>query len=148
MVAVDDLVIEGQIAKVEEIAFHRGWPFERVDARSFHLSLTARNGDLYHLEVECAGFPAEPAAFHWRNPASGELDELADAPSPFNYFHGTGRICAPWNRLASTPGGPHTEWERTGWQRHPRTGGTVTLAAMAIRIHRELQSKEYRGRHP
>ena len=148
MVAVDALVVEDQIAKVEGIALHRGWPFERVDTRSFRLALKARNDDVYHLEVECVGFPAEPAAFHWRNPATGELDRPADAPAPFNYFHGSGRICAPWNRLASTPGGPHTKWERAGWQQHARAGGTVTLAAMVIRIHRELRRKEYQGRHP
>ena len=147
MVAVDDLLVEGQIAKVKELALHRGWPFEGVAPRSFRLALEAQDGDTYQLEVGCAGFPVEPAAFHWRDPASGALDRLIDAPRPFDFFHGTGRICAPWNRLASTPGGPHEGWERAGWQQHPRTGKTTTLAAMVLRVHHELQSKRYRGRH-
>ena len=146
MVAVADLLIEGQIAKVEELALHRGWPFERVDPRKFRLSLEARNGDGYQLEVECVNFPTEPAAFHWRNPVTGELDQLADAPVPYEYFHKSGRICAPWNRLASAPGGPHEAWVRANWQNQDETKGTVTLAAMVLRIHHELQSTRYRGR--
>lgn len=146
MPAVDDLIVDQQVAAVEEIARRRGWPFERVDPRIFRISLPARDDDVFHLEVDCNRFPAHPAAFHWRNPATGELDLLADAPAPFEYFHPSGRICAPWNRLASMPGGPHTDWKLAGWQEESRTGGTVTLPAMVLRIRHELQSDRYKGR--
>ena len=147
MVSVGDLLVETQIADVEANCQALGWQFERVDERRFRVCLIARSGDRYQLEVECGGFPAEPAAFHWRNRESGSLDELVDAPAPYNFFFDSGRICAPWNRLASTPGGPHTEWQRAGWQHDTHTKGTVTLAAMVQRVHFELQSSDYHGRH-
>ena len=142
---VDDLIVDSQIADVEEIGAIHGWQIERVGPRCFRVCLTARTGDLYQLEVECEGFPTMPA-FHWRNRTTGRLDERADSPHPYNYFHDSGRICAPWNRLASTAGGPHMEWEQTGWQHNPSTMGTVTLAAMVLRIHHELRSQQYAGR--
>ncbi len=146
MVFVDDLIFDSQIAAVEEIAAVHGWRFERVEQRRFRVCLIARTGDLYQLEVECDGYPTLPASFHWRNPETGRLDQLADSPRPYNYFHPSGRICAPWNRLASVEGGPHLEWEQTGWQHSEWTKGAVTLAAMLLRIHRELRSPEYGGR--
>ena len=145
-VAVGDLLVEGQIADVEEVSEARGWRFERVGSRVFRVCLTAHGGDVYQLEVDCEGFPTLPPAFHWRNQQTGRLDELADSPKPYNYFHPSGRVCAPWNRLASTEGGPHREWEHTGWQHNKRTKGTVTLAAMVLRIHHELRSPHYGGR--
>lgn len=146
MVAVDDLIVESQIAAVEANCQAQGIEFERVDDRRFRVLLLARNGDRYQLEVECKGFSVEPAAFHWRNPDTGTLDDLADTPAPFNFFHDSGRICAPWNRLASMTGGPHTEWERSAWQHDSHTQGTTTLAAMVLLIKRELQSASYLGR--
>ena len=147
MSTVNDLVVEPEMQKVEEIAQTHGWSLERVSPRCFRVTLIARTGDTYQLEIECDGFPARPPAFHWRNPTTGELDNFADSPDPYNYFHGkSGRICAPWNRLASMPGGPHTEWVQANWQEQPQTQGTLTLAAMILRIHFELCSSGYRGR--
>ena len=148
VIAVDDLIVEPQIENVAEIAQCHDWSFERVDQRCFQLSLSARNGDVYQLEVDCSGFPVQPAAFHWRNPNTGELDQPADAPRPYGFFHGSNRICAPWNRLASMQGGPHMGWVQSSWREQPETGGTTTLAAMVLRIHHELRSEQYQGRHP
>ena len=116
VVAVEDLVVEPQIDAVGNIAPHHDWCFERVGPRCFRVSLSARNGDIYQVEVDCARFPVEPAAFHWRNRETGALDQIADSPEPYGYFHSSGRICAPWNRLASMPDGPHPDWVRSGWQ--------------------------------
>ena len=146
MVTVEDLAVEREIAAVEENSQLHGWPFERVGARCFRVSLCARNGDVYQIEVECDGFPVQPSAFHWRNQETGQLDQLADSPAPYEFFFPTGRICAPWNRLASTPGGPHTDWVQANWQQQDETKGTVTLAAMMLRIHFELRRGRYQGR--
>lgn len=148
MIAVDALTVEPQIQHVAEIALGRNWPFERVDQRCFRISLSAQDGEIFQLQVDCDEFPVLPAAFHWRNPSTGELDQPSDAPRPNgDFFHDSNRICAPWNRLASTPGGPHTEWAPSAWREHRQTGGTVTLAAMVLRIHHELRSERYKGRH-
>lgn len=146
MATVGHLAMEREIAAVEEIAQHRNWPFERVGPQCFRVSLSAQNGDIYQIEVECDDFPVRPAAFHWRNRETGQLDDKTDAPLPYDYFHEYGRICAPWNRLASTPGGPHLEWVQASWREQPETQGTVTLAAMVLRIHHELRSSRYKGR--
>ena len=129
-----------------ENAQHHGWPFERVGPRCFRITLTAHNGDIYQVEVECDGFPVRPAAFHWRNRETGQLDESADSPTPYDFFHSKGRICAPWNRLASTEGGPHQEWVQSNWMQQAETKGTVKLAAMVTRLHHELRSQRYKGR--
>lgn len=150
MATVGDLAVEREIEAVRENAEIHGWPFERVDPRRFRVTFTAHNGDIYQIEVECDSFPVQPAAFHWRNQKTGQLDALADAPEPYNtgdnFFFPTGRICAPWNRLASTEGGPHQEWVQSNWMQQGETKGTVTLAAMVTRLHYELRSQRYRGR--
>lgn len=143
---VDDLIVDSEIADVKEIGEVRGWRFEGLGPRCFRVCLTARTGDVYQLEVECEGYPTLPPSFRWRNPETGLLGQIADSPRPYNYFHPSGRICAPWNRLASTEGGPHEEWEQTGWRHNEWTKGTVTLAAMLLRIHYELCSSQYEGR--
>ena len=146
MTTVEELLFERQVSTVMEIAQLHSWTFERVEHRMFRVSLCARNGDIYQLEVDCEDFPAQPPSFHWRNPETGHLDCLSDTPQPYGYFHDSGRICAPWNRLASTPGGPHRKWQRMNWRENPRTGETKTLAAMMLRIHHELRSRDYGGR--
>ena len=146
MGTVEDVAVEREIATVEKIAQLHRWPFERVGPRCFRVSLRALNGDIFQMEVECDGFPVQPPAFHWRNRETGRLDELADSPAPYEFFYPTGQICAPWNRLASTQGGPHPEWVQANWRQQQETRGTVTLAAMVLRIHHELRSKRYQGR--
>ena len=150
MATIEDLVIEREIEAVSENAQVHGWPFERVGPRCFRVTLSARNDDMYQIEVECSEYPVRPAAFHWRNQETGQLDALADAPEPYNagnnFFFPTGQICAPWNRLASTEGGPHPEWLNSNWRQQAQTKGTVTLAAMVSRLHHELRSQRYRGR--
>ena len=99
MATVEDLAVEPEIDAVKENAQLHGWPFERVGPRCFRVTFTANNGDIYQVEVECGGFPVQPAAFHWRNPGTGQLDALADSPAQYGYFHDTGRICAPGTAL-------------------------------------------------
>ena len=77
---------------------------------------------------------------------TGALDQLASSPIPYNYFHDSGKICAPWNRLASNEDGPHKEWVLADWQSNPYTMGTTTLSAMVLRIHTELMRDRYKGR--
>lgn len=146
MNTVEDLVVESEIATVEENAQLHGWAFERTGSRWFRVTLRAKNGDVYQVEVECKEYPVRPAAFHWRNPATGVLDQKLDSPSPYNFFFDTGPICAPWNRLASTVDGPHPEWVQANWMQQAETKGTNTLAAMVLRIHHELLSDQYQGR--
>ena len=92
MATVEDLAVEREIEAVEENAQLHGWPFERVGPRRFRVTLTAHNGDIYEVEVECDRFPVQPAAFHWRSQETGRTDEPADSPGavrllPFHRSH-------------------------------------------------------------
>ena len=146
MPTVGDGIVTKQIRAVMENSHLYGWEFDSVGDHRFRVTLAANNGDAYQIEVDHEGFPGLPPAFHWRDPETGELDQSASSPTPYNYFHGSGKICAPWNRLASGEGGPHPEWEQAGWQSNPYTKGTTTLSAMILRIQTELKGSNYQGR--
>lgn len=144
--SVQDLSLEPEIATVAALAARRNWGFDRASDTAFRVSLTAKDGEVYQLEVDCERYPLQPPAFHWRNPTTGVLDQSNTMPAQGGYFHGSGCICAPWNRLASAPGGPHQDWAQVDWRENARTGATRTLAAMVIRLSHELQSANYGGR--
>ena len=146
MPTVSDGIVAPQVEDVIANSHLYGWEFEQVDNHRFRVTLTAITGDDYQVEVDYTAFPGLPPAFHWRNKETGELDQLASSPNSYNYFHSSGRICAPWNRLASEEGGPHLEWVFAEWQSNPYTKGTTTLSAMILRIQTELRSESYCGR--
>ena len=145
MATAGELVFEEQFGHLREIAASREWPLERV----FILGMKARDGSQYWLLVDCSDYPALPPAWHWYNLATKLLDQLADAPKGSGFLHSSGRICAPWNRLAYKkidPNGPHDDWDLANWMTNPKTGDCRTLSAMALRIHVELGSERYQGR--
>ena len=145
MATVGELVFEEQFAHLRENALSHGWPLERA----FILGMKARDGSLYWVLVDCTEYPALPAAWHWYNPTTRLLDQPADTPKGGTYFHSSGRICAPWNRLAYKnidPSGPHEDWDLVNWITNPKTGSCTTLSAMALRIHVELNAAHYVGR--
>ena len=146
MPTVSDGIVAKQIENVEANSHLYGWEFAKVDDYRFRIILAANVGDTYQLEVDYEGLPGQPPAFHWRDKETGKLDQLASSPRPYNYFHKSGKICAPWNRLASGGDGPHKEWVLADWQTNQYTKGTTTLSAMILRIQTELKSDEYNGR--
>ena len=146
LATVGQIAFEAEIEAVRLLAAWRDWSFERPSQKTFRVAIPAKDGQVYHLEVECEGYGVRPPAFHWRNPTTGLLDEPCSMPAEGGYFHQSGRICAPWNRLASMAGGPHLDWVDSDWRENPRTGATRTLAAMLIRIRHELWGSNYRGR--
>jgi hypothetical protein len=145
MATAGELVLAEELGDLQEIAMSRQWDFED----GFNLGMPARDGSRFWLRVDCADYPAQPAAWHWYNPQTGALDRRADTPTGGGFLHPSGRICAPWNRLAykqCDPDGPHGDWELASWAANPRTGKCTTLAAMALRLFVELNSKHYQGR--
>jgi hypothetical protein len=144
MTTAGELVLAEQLGDLQEIAASKQWEF----ARAFVLGMPARDGSRFWLFVECDAFPALPPAWHWYNPKTRALDQRADTPKGGTFFHDSGRICAPWNRLAYTscdPAGPHGDWELASWAANPQTGKCTTLCAMALRIHVELNSERFQG---
>ncbi|HUE85101.1 MAG TPA: hypothetical protein VMO26_03410 [Vicinamibacterales bacterium] len=65
---------------------------------------------------------------------------------PSSIFHGSGVLCAPWNRGAyKQMGGPHDNWgDASAWEQVRGTTIALTLGEMVDRIYRETQ--ESRGR--
>lgn len=148
MATAAELVLESQLADLGQNAGVHGWLFKPVDPTSFVLGLPAKDGSDMALYVKCDGYPAEPPAWHWYNRDTEAIDAPGDTPTGGSFFHGSGVICASWNRLAyrsENPRGPHNDWDIGNWMAVPQTGGTRTLAAMAGRIAHELRTS-YAGR--
>ncbi|MDA2928379.1 hypothetical protein MYX84_00275 [Acidobacteria bacterium AH-259-O06] len=146
---VTELVFAEQFEHLREIVAARNWELEQADGSSFILRLQARDNSYFWLKVECNDYPAQPPAWHWYNPDTGALDQPPDTPRGSNFFHGSGRICAPWNRLAYSsydPNGPHGDWQFANWITNAKTASCTTLAAMALRLAVELHSTRFRGR--
>lgn len=142
------LLVNVEFQALAENARLMGWSVERIDDVTFVLGIPAKDGGTYHLRVRCDSYPAVPPAWHWFNPATGNVDDRRDTPVGGAFFHNHGVICAPWNRLAYStvdPRGPHSDWQIGVWQSNPYTKACRTLSAMALRIAHEL-TKSCRGR--
>ena len=149
MATLTDLLFAEQFGHLREVAESRGWSLKQIEGPGFELVLPARDGSRFGLKVHCDGYPGTPPAWRWCNPDTGVCDQLADTPGGGGYFHSSGRICAPWNRLAYKQvdaQGPHGDWQLSTWMTNPKTGGCTTLAAMALRIAVELKNDRYKGR--
>ena len=150
MATATELVFAEQFRHLRQVAENKAWDLTETDGPGFILGLPTRDRSHLFLKVECDGFQAKPPAWHWYNPATEALDSPIDTPrGSGGYFHSSGCICAPWNRLAYTsvdPRGPHQDWELSYWMANPNTGRCTTLVAMALRIAVELNSTRFAGR--
>lgn len=149
MATATELVFAEQFDHLAEVAGARAWGIQKLGPLSFKLELPAKDGSTFWLLVDCDGYPGTPPAWNWLNNATGQLNFPAGTPKGRKFLHGSGRICAPWNRLAYKevdPKGPHGDWNLANWVTNPKTGACHTLAAMALRISVELQGTNYYGR--
>lgn len=150
MPTVADLVFEQEFSDLRQVAESRGWGLTRIDGPGFILVLPAYDESTFALRVVCDSYPRLPPVWRWYNPRTLESDQPSDTPTGGSgYFHGSGRICAPWNRTAykqEDPKGPHSDWKLANWMSNPLTGECKTLSAMALRIVVELGSMRYQGR--
>lgn len=141
-------IVAEELEPLRNIAESKGWALNVRTPTAFSLGLPAKDGTTAHFMVDCDGYASQPPAWHYLNPGTGALDQPPDSPQGGGYFHASGVICAPWNRLAYTsvnPAGPHGDWQIGDWRANPQTGGTKTLAAMALRVAHELLAN-YTGR--
>jgi hypothetical protein len=144
-----DLVFAEQFSHLREVADNRGWDLKEIEGPGFVLGLLASDESRFWLKVECDGFQGIPPAWHWHNPETGALDAVVDTPKGNGYFHSSGRVCAPWNRLAYKSvdaQGPHSDWQLSNWMSNPKTGHCTTLTAMALRISVEFHGPRFKGR--
>lgn len=139
------MIVEAELRDLAEIAGSRGWPLSQKEPSQFVIKVPAKDSVWYALTVDCTKYPELPPAFEWIEP---DTSTPGNTPHGSGYLHGSGVICAPWNRLAYREvdsRGPHSDWQLVNWKENGRTGGTKTLAAMVLRIHRELNGPLYRG---
>src|SRR5262249_39031067 len=120
-----ELLFAEQFKDLREIAANKGWDLEQTDGPGFVLSLPARDGSRLAHKVNRDGYKGNPWAWHWYNREPGALDPPADTRKGSGYFHSSGPICAPWNRLAYksiNAKGPHDDWNLANWMTNPKTG--------------------------
>lgn len=145
MTTVQQLALDAEIDDLRKNAEQQGWMFKRTRDVEFELGVPARDETWLYLKVQADKYPTIPPAWHWLDPQTGLLDGRPHTPLGGNFFHSNGVICAPWNRLAYQTvdaRGPHGDWSIEGdWKAHPKTGGTTTLSAMALRIALEALTK-------
>jgi hypothetical protein len=150
MATATELVMSEQYQHVQSIADARGWHLKKSNGVCFIIGLPAHDKSWFWLLVDCENFPQQPPAFYWFNPETNARNQPCDTPkNNGRYFHDSGRICAPWNRLAyksCDPAGPHEDWLLANWMTNQHTKGTTTLSAMVLRIYSELQGLPYQGR--
>ncbi len=148
MTTAAGLTVAEELVAVQQNGCERGWIVQIKSETTFTLALPAKDATLVHFLVDCDAYPGQPPAWHYLNPESGALDQPPDSPAGGGYFHSSGVICAPWNRLAYSQvdsRGPHGDWQIGDWRSNPQTGATKTLAAMALRMAFELKAS-YTGR--
>jgi hypothetical protein len=147
MPTATEIILDEEGTHLREIASSRGWPLQEMDNTKYVVSLPAKDSTWLHLLIDCERYKAQPPAFNWYKPATGQLNQRPDTPKGSGYFHGSGVICAPWNRLA------YKQCDQTrlrfgvaSWITNSHTGQTTTLSAMVLRISVELMSQRYQGR--
>lgn len=141
MATITELTVGEELVPLQEVAVARRWLLELVSSTVFRLTLPAKDGTDIQLEVDCDGYPEKPPAWHFRNSETGDIDQNPDTPVGGSFLHSHGVICAPWNRLAyvaEDKRGPHSDWAIGNWRDNPKTQGTKTLLAMALRVAVEL----------
>ena len=150
MATVTDIVFAEQFGHLREVAENKRWALSRTDGPGFILALPARDESRFTLQVICSEFPTLPPIWNWYNPVTNACNEASDTPKgKGGYFHGSGKICAPWNRIAYKQvdaAGPHDDWELSTWMSNPNTNGCTTLTSMAVRMAVELSSPRFQGR--
>lgn len=85
-------------------------------------------GRLVEVRVRCDSYRALPPLWDFVRPGTDDTGRtFCPAAGPRSIFHGSGIICAPWNRGAYAElGGPHGDWNgAAAWL---QVGGDVSVA--------------------
>lgn len=149
MTTITEFVVSEELDTFRKCAEVLDWEIKEVDPITFVVGFQSGKGQEFWCKVICENYKQNPPFWHWYNPTTKLIDQSNDIPqieggSIRGYFHSSGIICAPWNRLAyksiSQPNGLHPEWVLSDWITNPKTGICTTLTGMAIQVHQELSS--------
>jgi hypothetical protein len=151
MATVTELTFAEELKPLQDIVAQRpdDWQLGLRGSTEFALGIRDKNKAWIWFLVRCDRYPGAPPAWHWFNPETGAVDQPTETLRTGGFFHSSGVVCAPWNRLAyraEDPRGPHPEWIIGNWREIPQTGQCNSLAAMALRLYVELHSPRYPDR--
>lgn len=115
--AVSRALMESELADASGLALLYDWQLvvDPIESK-FQARMRAHNGDIFHLDVDCADYRELPAYFEFVDPATGERGTKRLYPFKENgdsFFHQAPCICAPFNRKAYRKffaSGPHEDW--------------------------------------
>jgi hypothetical protein len=139
-----ELILEEEMAELKANADVMGWSIAPLEAGTFILGVPANDGSVLYWRCEPVGYAATPPAWHWSDPAGQKTDTPQVTGLGGQFFHQSGVVCAPWNRLAYKSidsRGPHDDWSIGDWLSNEKTRQCVTLAAMASRLAVEAITK-------
>lgn len=132
---------------LRELAGSNDWYLKEIDTLSFVLGLWAKDDQQYFLKCTCRHYPEEPPTWQWSDMDGCRIGTPEVTPTGSGFFHGSGVLCAPWNRLAYKDlNGPHGDWVLAEWKANEKTNGCDTLAHMALRISVEFKGPRYKAR--
>lgn len=137
MATATELLVEEELAQLKENAQIMGWTVTQLCGLNFLLGVPAKDESWLYVRCEPDLFPTEPPAWRWCDAKGENPDTPAVTGIGGQFFHSSGVICAPWNRLAYKnidPRGPHEDWAIGNWMANEKTRQCRTLAAMASRI--------------
>lgn len=143
--------VEGQLQALKNTAEHFGWSFRWVPEKLYLEFERESGGTRRRLRAIVRDCPVKPPAWEFLDASGVRLsgsEQIPGAPLPngkASIFHGSGVICAHFNRLAYEPGGPHAKkWVIEEWKRVPRAGQVValTLGEMLAAITAHLHAAE------
>ncbi|WP_152485760.1 hypothetical protein [Euryhalocaulis caribicus] len=144
MTTPSELLIQEEVTDLEANAAAVGWKFQKLDSLQFVLGVKTKDASWLYVRCEPENYPTKPPAWRWCNSDGNECDELHVTARGGNFFHSSGVICAPWNRLAyksEDSRGPHSDWDIGAWVENEKTRQCRTLSAMASRIAIEALTK-------
>lgn len=137
MATATDLIVEEELAELAANATEIGWSLTVLEGGAFVLGVAAKNGTKLFWRCETDRYPTFPPAWHWADATGDVIDVPSVTGVGGNFFHTSGVVCAPWNRLAYKAidaRGPHDDWTIGDWLTNTRTRQCTTLSAMATRL--------------
>ncbi len=144
MATATELILEEQMAELTANADAMGWSVTYLRAGRFVLGVPAKDNSILYWRCEPDGFAATPPAWHWSDATGENIDTPKVTGQGGQFFHSSGVVCAPWNRLAYKSldaRGPHDDWSIGDWLSNAKTRQCTTLAAMASRLAVEAMTK-------
>lgn len=147
-------VVETELRACISSAAKYGWLISEIDKENlkFSVSMKARDGDLYHIEVTFDDYKEIPLLLEFIDPVTNERGTPRVYPKSNgdSFFHTFPCICNPCSRKSYkqfNPGAPHGDWKWADWQTNPKVTTLITIDRILLAIYfRLINPDKYAGR--